>query len=306
MQTPDVSLTAFNLYLKGVKSPVTAKRYAEYASTFLKVMQASGYKNFTQLPPGMLSEFAAQLTRRGNSPSTVRVYVFAAKKYLEWVQSRGVAVTTQNRPELPKRILIQRPVLPPNQFAAYFRQADLDLKEPLRSAVMLLPCCGLRAGEIVSLKLEDIFKADVKLQNGKTKKTLFLRLIGKGNKQRNVPLMEEGVEILTGYLAGWRKRQKGPWLFPATDDSPVGTKHVSDRGLRNALQRMREPMGMDFTPHTMRRTYITTLWRRKVDLKVIADIAGHANIQTTIDHYIVMEPGDTLEAFHNAGSSLTE
>jgi integrase len=290
----------------GVKSPVTAKRYAEYAVVFLKLMHSGEYENFNQLPPGTLSDFASQLTHRGNSPSTVRVYAFAAKKYLEWVQSRGVKVTQQNRPELPKRILKQRPVLPTAQFAAYFRQADMDLKEPLRTAVMMLPCCGLRASEIISLKLGDIFKADVKLQNGKTKKTLYLRLIGKGGKQRNVPLMEEGVEILTGYLAGWRKRQKGSWLFPSMSESALGAKHISDRGLRNALQSMREVFGIDFTPHTMRRTYITLLWRRHIDLKVLADIAGHASVQTTINHYIIMEPGDTLEAFHNAGSALTD
>lgn len=171
---------------------------------------------------------------------------------------------------------------------------------------MLLPCCGLRAQELVSLRLDNIHRGVVKLQNGKEKQTLYLRVVGKGNKERNVPLMEEGVEILTGYLAGWRRRQKGPWLFPSlASDELNGLKHIGERMLRKALQKMREPLGMDFTPHTMRRTYITMLWRRKVDLKTIAAIAGHSNIQTTINHYIVMEPQDALQALQDAGSSLT-
>jgi len=69
---------------------------------------------------------------------------------------------------------------------------------------------------------------------------------------------------------------------------------------------MREPMGMNFTPHTMRRTYVTTLHRKGVDLATIAKIAGHANVQTTVDHYISMEPSSTVKAVHDAGASLTE
>lgn len=303
----NISLEEFHKYLLGVKSKATAVRYAEYAARFLQVMKASGYDSFAKIPPGMLSEFASELSRQGNKPSTVRVYTFAAKKYLEWVKMRGVTVTEQSRPDLPKVQLKSRPVMQQELFTRFFRQADLELLEPVRTAVMLLPCCGLRGGEIVALRLENIHKADVKLKNGKTKKTLFLRFIGKGGKQRSVPLMEEGVEILTGYLAGWRKKQRGPWLFPSvhTDDIK-GTKHMSDRGLRHALQVLCEALGEDFSPHTMRRTYITTLYRKGVDLKTLAEIAGHANIQTTINHYIITEPSETLEAFHNAGGALTE
>lgn len=305
MSSPDLSLRAFQLYLLGVKKPTTAKRYAEYAAKFLRLMQESGYTSFSQLPPGLLSEFGSALSRRGASASTVRVNVFAVKKYLEWVRAQGVEVSTQTKPELPRREIRARGVLPADSFTTFFRQADQELEEPLRTAVMLLPCCGLRGHEIVSLKLESIHRGSIKLQGGKEKSTLYLRLVGKGGRERNVPLMEEGVEILTGYLAGWRRRQKGSWLFPNRDDM-LGEQHITDRSLRKAVQQLREVLRMEFTPHTMRRTYITLLWRRGVDLGTIAKIAGHASVQTTLDHYIVMEPTDTLQALHNAGGSLTE
>jgi integrase len=162
---------------------------------------------------------------------------------------------------------------------------------------------------MVSLTLDQIHRATVKLRNGKMKTTLFLRIVGKGGKQRNVPLMEEGVEIITGYLAGWRRRQPGTWLFPKLskkDKAKSGRNHISDRYLRGALQKMREAMGIEFTPHTMRRTYITMLWRKGIDLRTLSEIAGHKQIQTTIDHYIVMEPDDAIIAVHNAGSSLMD
>lgn len=303
-----MSSKAFRQYLLGVKSPGTAQKYASSADIFLRVMRANGYGDFSQIPPGLLSELASMLIRQRLRPNTVRVHIFAIKKYLEWVRGRGVEVVEQTKVDLPSRQVRMREVLPVDQFTNYFRSADLELEEPMRTAVMLLPCCGLRAAEIVSLKLEHIQRAHVKLANGKKKSTLILKVLGKGDKERHVPLMEEGVEILTGYLAGWRKRQKGPWLFPriTKKTSTSGTNHVSSRSLRDSLQKMREPMGMNFTPHTMRRTYVTTLHRKGVDLATIAKIAGHANVQTTVDHYISMEPSSTVKAVHDAGASLTE
>jgi integrase/recombinase XerD len=300
----NISPAAFRQYLLGPKSAHTAKRYSDYIVKFLQVLKESDYTEFTQLPPGYLSQYASMLAQSGAMASTIRVQTFAAKKYLEWVHAQGIPVTPQSRPELPQNHPKARDLLPPDMVSRYFQQADIDLHEPIRTAVMLLPCCGLRAHEMIALKLSDIKKAEVVLK-GKTRKTLFLRLAGKGGRERNVPLMEEGVELLTGYLAGWRKKQPGVWLFPSLVDDVKGRNHISDRHLRKSLQTIREPLGIDFTPHTMRRTYITTLWRRGMDLATLAKIAGHANVQTTVDHYIVMEPGDTIQALHNVGGALT-
>lgn len=309
----ETSISAFREHLIGVRSKGTARKYAAYVETFLGSVRSNGYAGFSELPPGFLSEFAAALSRSGKAPSTVRVEVAAVKKYLDWIRGKGIMVAPQVNVDLPPGEVIMRPVLPTAQFTAYFRHADADLEEPVRTAVMLLPCCGLRASEMVSLKLGHIHKARVKMaargSKEKHKTTLFLKVRGKGNKERHVPLMEEGVEILAGYLNGWRRSGSGTWLFPSRHlqrGVARGGKHISARHLRGALQTMREPMGLEFTPHTMRRTYITMLWKKGVDLATIAKIAGHVSIQTTINHYIVMEPGDVIKALHDAGSSMTE
>ncbi len=309
----DISAAAFREYLVGVKkSEDTARKYAGYVGTFLGLVRSNGYDSFSDLPPGLLSEFAAMLGRDGKAPATIRLEVAAVKKYLQWVKGKGVQVADQAKADLPKRTIVMRPVLPTSKFTEYFRQADMGLEEPLRTAVMLLPCCGVRASEMVKLKAGHIHRAQVKLARKGPggaplyKHTLFLKVRGKGGKERYVPLMEEGVEILTGYMAGWRRRKPGTWLFPRLNGEVPGGDPVSARYLRGALQKMREPMGLDFTPHTMRRTYITMLWRKGIDLATIAKIAGHESIQTTIDHYIAMEPGDVVNALHAAGSSMTE
>lgn len=306
----DTSLEAFYRYLRGVKQPSTAAKYRDYTREFLRLMHDNGYTAFDQIPPGFLVDFQTALANKNPrpQPGTIRVQVYAVKKYLDWVASRGVKLTPQTRPELPKSPVRQLPVLSPDRFFDYFRQADIDLQEPTRTAVMLLPCCGLRAGEMVQLKLDNIHRTTIKLKNGKEKSTLFFRFIGKGNKERNVPLMEEGVEILTGYLTGWRRRQPGQWLFPhiSADKKQSSLRPISDRVLRAALQTLSIGLGVQLSPHSMRRTYITFLWRRGVDIATIAKIAGHADVQTTINHYVVMDPTEALAAVHNAGGSLTE
>ncbi len=304
----DVSLTAFKPYLYGVKASNTAHKYLQYTKTFLRLMDRNGYERFNQIPPGFLATFASMLTSEGKAPSTVRVQVFAVKKYLEWVEQQGVPVVRQVVTDLPKPEKRVRDALSPTMFTAYFRQVDLDLQEPIRTATMLLPCSGLRGNEMVSLRITAVRRAVVELKNGKKKKVFFLRVVGKGNKERNVPLMEEGVQILVGYLTGWRSRQQGPWLFPKINRNKhnnSGKKHISDRYLRLAVQKLRESLHMEFTPHTMRRTYITTLYRKGINLKVIAEAAGHSNVQTTIDHYIVPEENDAVRALQEAGSMLS-
>jgi len=310
----DTSLKAFRQHLAGLKSASTARKYPAYAASFLTLMRSNGYENFADLPPGILTQFSSMLSNAGKEPNTVRVQVYAAKKYLDWVRTQGVSVPVFGKPELPKVRVRVRDILSTEDIGSYFRQVDLDLTEPVRTATMLLPCCGIRANEMVTLRLGDIHKARVKMRDTKGgkvqyKTTLFLRVLGKGDKERSVPLMEEGVEILTGYLMGWRRRQPGDWLFPSTGGAAKknpGKRHITTRSLRAAVQKVRESMGMEFTPHTMRRTYVTMLYRKGLDLKTLANIAGHASIQTTINHYIATDPMDAVKALSEVGDSLTE
>ena len=310
----DTSLPAFQRYLAGLKASSTARKYPAYARFFLEFVRESGYESLSELPSGILSEFASLLGNEGLGPSTIRVRVYAAVKYLDWVRSRGGNVPVLVKPELPKVQTRVRDILSPDDIAAYFRQVNMDLSEPIRTATMLLPCCGLRANEMATLRLGDIHKARVKMRKKKEryKTTLFLKVRGKGDKERSVPLMEEGVEILTGYLMGWRRDRPGDWLFPSpggkypSDAVKKGARHISTRSIRGGVQRVRENMTMEFTPHTMRRTYITMLYRKGVDLKTLAAIAGHASIQTTINHYIATDPMDAVRALNEVGDSLIE
>jgi site-specific recombinase XerD len=295
------TLVQFGRYIASVRSPATADRYQVSAERWLEWLQRSGVDGVETAPRSALSEYCVALVDAGYLPATVQAHIAGVKRYLKWLKKQEVEVPDFHDPEIPRHTRKVRDSLDPEKLALYFKVAD-QLDEPVRTAAMLLPCCGLRGGEIVKLPLVGtVSRTQVKLQDGTVKKVLCLKLTGKGGHERVVPVFEEGEEILRGYLNHWRKGNPDQkWLFP-------GRKlHMSDRTLRAALQQVREPLGMRFTPHTMRRTYLTSLFRKGADTALIAKIAGHTNIKTLIDHYLDLSEYDIAKAFQQTGGSLTE
>jgi len=306
LPVPDVSPQAFHNYLVSVKSAGTARKYAGWARHFIETAKESGYDNFDEMPRSMIADYVGMLYRDGKAPATLHNALYGVKKYLRWVNGLGVETPVFAPVDLPKIPQVVKEVLTPNDLSYYFELCHKLLEEPVRSAALLLPCSGLRVHEMAILTLHDIKRERIRFKNGTVKETFVLTPIGKGNKQRIVPLLNEGVEILTGYLAGYRRKQKGIYVFPSTVKKYKGGRPLDARSIRGGVQKVRESMGMDFTPHTMRRTYLTILWRKGVDVATIAKIAGHAGVQTLIHHYLSLDSQDITSAVHERGASLED
>jgi integrase/recombinase XerD len=183
-----------------------------------------------------------------------------------------------------------------------FEACNNELNEPRRTAVMLMPCCGLRSNEMAGIKVGAIRRVLVKLQDGTSKACLSLTVIGKGNKERHVPLLDEGTQILTNYLKGWRREYKGDFLFPSPHSD--GSKHLHVHSIWMGVAKVRDVLGIAMSPHTFRRTYATYLWRRKVADTTIAKIMGHEKIETLYKHYLNTSAEDLSEAVHDKGGKL--
>jgi site-specific recombinase XerD len=296
----DVSPRAFTLYIERVRTKATAEKYGPAVLQFLKTVKDNGYEDFASLPRGILSRYVEVLASQNYSAGSIHVYVTAVKRYLSWVQDQGIKVADIGKPDLPKVTTRVRDALSTDQIRAFFMAAT-ELEEPARTAVLLLPCTGLRANEMVTLPLSSIRKVQIQLK-GRTKTTFAFVVRGKGGKERIVPLLDEGVPVLTGYLAGYRRTRKGPWMFPGvrTNKNKKDSHSLATRTLRYAVSQVRQPLGVRFTPHTMRRTYATALYRRGVSPATLAKILGHANIQTLYKHYLAIDEQDVLREVHRA------
>lgn len=297
------NLEAFSRYVTHTRSGATAKRYTLAVRQFLEWLNlyAPG-KAITQAPRDTLAQYTVALLQSNYQTSTIRSRLAAIARYLYWLQAKHAIETPDFiEPELPKQKRRVKDTLNTYSLTDYLQTAASQLEEPIRTAALLLPCSGLRCSEMVSLPLACVQRERLQMTNGSTKDTLMLRLIGKGDHERLVPLLDEGADILVDFLRGWRRQHRNPrWLFPGR----VKGGPMASRTLRKAVQHIRQPTGLAYTPHSMRRTYLTTLFRMGVEPVVIAKIAGHSNVQTLINHYLNLDASDLAGAVHAKGGRL--
>ena len=135
------------------------------------------------------------------------------------------------------------------------------------AALALLYGCGLRRSEAVSV--------DVAAFDGSS-----IRVIGKGNKQRQVPIPVAAVAALHAWLE-LRGSAPGPLLCPVRGRT-VTVRAMSAQAIMTALLRRAADAGVaHLSPHDLRRSYITGLLRAGADLSTVQRLAGHASVTTT-------------------------
>lgn len=126
--------------------------------------------------------------------------------------------------------------------------------------------CGLRISEATTLEISAIDRANQ-----------VLRIIGKGNKERLVPLPQPVLDEL-GHL--WRTHRNPRWLFPnRTGDAPVNKRVLADTFAAAAAAATDIRPGV--TPHCLRHSYATRLIENGVDIRIVQILLGHASITST-------------------------
>ncbi len=114
---------------------------------------------------------------------------------------------------------------------------------------------------------------------------MVIRLIGKKNKQRALPLT---VPILTMLREVWCTHQSDNWIFP----SRRILTHVPNQTARNAFNHAREECGFDenFKPHTLRHSFATHMLEQGVDIRLVQILLGHSSIRSTEIYTHLTEP----------------
>ena len=133
----------------------------------------------------------------------------------------------------------------------------------------LMYASGLRVSEVVELRV-----GDVNLEAG------FVRVVGKGGKERVVPLSEHTVESVKNYLYNIRpeliKKRNVPYLFV----SKRGAKLTRQR-IWQCLKEYARKAGIELSPHIIRHSFATHLLEGGADLRSVQKMLGHADISTT-------------------------
>ena len=150
-----------------------------------------------------------------------------------------------------------------------------DLSEPIgerdRAMLEVLFACGLRVTELISLTLEQ-----VNLRQG------VLRVMGKGSKERLVPMGEESIVWVERYLRGARDELLGgkpsDVLFPSTRGDQMTRQTFWHRIKHQATV---AGIGKSLSPHTLRHAFATHLLNHGADLRVVQMLLGHSDLSTT-------------------------
>ena len=149
----------------------------------------------------------------------------------------------------------------------------------------LLYGCGLRIAEALALDVRDAPKPD---------ETGMLRVVGKGSKERIVPVLPAVREAIAAWLRHHPDRQPGSPLFLGTRGKRLDAA-VAQRTLRNF--RRLNGLPEHATPHALRHSFATHLLAEGADLRSIQDLLGHASLSTT-QRYTSVDEAKLLEVFH--------
>lgn len=149
------------------------------------------------------------------------------------------------------------------------------LKKPVyRGCFALIYAYGLRIGEAVTLPVTAV-----------DSKQMVLRVIGKRNKERALPLTESILQMLREV---WKIHRSRRWLFP----SRRIVTHLPDATARAAFNKARSECGFDdkFRPHSLRHSFATHLLQQGVDIRLIQILLGHSSIRSTEIYTHLTEP----------------
>jgi integrase/recombinase XerD len=251
-------------------SPLTIAAYRRDLAQFAGHATGDAWRT----DPAALNAFVAALQKDGAKGSTQARKSAAVRSFYAFAIREGHATR-----DIPALVDAPRPgsylpdVLAQEDVVRILDTPPADQAVGIRDRAILelLYGCGLRVSELVGL---DTDRVDLEHQQ--------VRVIGKGNKERRVPMGDEARERLHRYRSGPRSA----W----TAGKPTGAVFVSQRGKRltresvwRLVRRWSTAAGVRerVTPHTFRHSFATHLLEGGADLRVVQALLGHASISTT-------------------------
>jgi integrase/recombinase XerC len=264
-----------HLALERGLSPHTVRAYAGDVTGLLVHATRRGCEAVSDLDIALLRSWLAQLHARGASRSTLARRASAARMFTAWASRRGLLATDPGA--LLASPKAQRPlpeVLRIDDAAAVMRAAAEDTSPVgLRDAaiVELLYATGTRVSELCGLDIDDL---DAERRTA--------RVLGKGSKERTVPLGEPAIAAVETWLAHGRPQLATSSSGPALLLGARGGR-IDPRTARRAVhERLAAVDGVpDLGPHGLRHTAATHLLEGGADLRSVQELLGHGTLATT-------------------------
>jgi integrase/recombinase XerD len=278
-----MTIDAYLIYLRDVRrvSPNTVSGYARDLAA-LATFAEKRELDVNALERRDLEAFVRSLMASGLSPRSVARTVACVRGFYKFTaveDKRDGSPADDLRaprawPALPKFLSLE-------EVDRLLAQPEVTTARGLRDKALieLLYATGLRVSELLSLKMNNLH-----LEEG------YLTCVGKGSKERIVPIGNEAAECVRRYMSQGRGalvHRTSTWLFVnARDGGPLSRvgfwKVLKDYGIRAGITR-------ELSPHVLRHSFATHLLERGADLRSIQVMLGHADLSTTQIYTHVLE-----------------
>ena len=260
-----------HLTLERRLSAHTAAGYRIDLERLAEFCDREGLAEWSALDGHRLRAFAAAEHRRGIAPRSIARRLAATRSFFQYLQREGAVRDNPGvdvrAPKAKKRLPA---TLDADQVARLleFRAADsVDVRD--KAVMELFYSSGLRLAELVNLDIQDIDLRD-----------RTVRVVGKGNKTRVLPVGRYAVDALTAWL-----RERALLARPETRALFVGRRgdRLQPRVVQTRLARWARHQGLHrhVHPHMLRHSFATHLLESSQDLRGVQELLGHANIATT-------------------------
>lgn len=251
----------------------TVKAYERDLASFSDFVANYWQKSLTDVDHYLIRDYLASLHRKGLSNSSIARQLAALRGFYKYLQKFG---WMESNPTVSIRMPKKAHVLPQTLSVDETETllCSIDTSTPLglrdRAIFELFYATGIRLSELVALNVDQIY---IGME--------YVRVFGKGRKERIVPVGEYAVQALQEYI------HKGRPLLCKPDEPALFVNHRGERltcrGVQYLLNKhiTQAAVNKHVSPHSLRHSFATHLLDAGADLRVVQELLGHVNLSTT-------------------------
>ena len=267
----DDALDLYFQYLrveKGVSNE-TIKSYAYDLKGFLTALNKHSTDDFL---PTDVSDYVRIQSKELKETSTIVRRISSTKNFYLFLEREHIINLSLKKVEIPKGVKSLPVSITEEEVEALLNAPDLEKPEGQRDRAMLetMYSSGLRVSELLSLKLKQV----------NIEKSI-IDVIGKGNKERKVPIGDYALDYLKLYIGDGRRKnigKKSEYLFLNRYGEPLSRQYFFKQ-----IKKYAEQVGIkeEISPHTLRHCFATHMLEHGAELRAVQEMLGHSNIATT-------------------------
>jgi integrase/recombinase XerD len=256
-------------------APNTLESYERDLTKFIGHLKESGTDSLRDTEKTHISGYIAKLRKAGKAPATISRNIVSIRAFFQFLLREGMIGKDPSvhleAPRLEKRL---PKVMTMHEVELLLDAPSTSTPNGMRDKAMLevLYATGIRVSELISLSTDDVH-----LGLG------YVRCVGKGSKERIIPLGRIAAQTLDQYL----KTSRHKLLKPGKSENALFVNHLGTRMTRQGFWKIikkyaaQSGIQKEITPHTLRHSFATHLLENGADLRSVQEMLGHADIATT-------------------------